>query len=144
MAPSNPRQTRQRDRVQRDDRANPSTPQRGSPSQTRLANIPKQAVEKASKSLRKHISPKDDDDDILDTITVVWSLVKGALKQDPKLKKSLASKDEFRDNVTRKGEKTFINSLRAMAANSDTQGSKAWDNLFEDGTSFSCGPNILI
>ena len=144
MASSDPRQTRLRNRVQRADRANPSTPQRGSPSQTRLANIPKQAVEKASKSLRKNISPKDNDDDILDNLTVVWWLVKGALEQDPKLKECLASEEEFCDNVTRKGEKTFINSLKAMAANSDTQGSKAWDNLFEDGTSFSCGPNILI
>ncbi len=33
-----------------------------------------------------------------------------------------------------KGEKKFIDSLRAMAANNDTQGSKAWGDLFEDGT----------
>ena len=53
------------------------------------------------------------------------------------MKEHLASMEEFHNNVTRRGEKKFINSLRAMAANSDTQGSKAWDDLFEDGcTSF--------
>jgi len=70
--------------------------------------------------------------------------VKGALAQDPKLKGRLASEEEFRDNVARKGEKTFIGSLRAMAADSDTQGSKAWKDLFEDGTSFSLASSILI
>jgi hypothetical protein len=124
----------------------PSTPQGGSPSKKRLANIPKQVVEKASKSLRKHISPNDDDDEIKNELTYVWLKVKGALEQDPKLKENLASEEDFGDNVARKGEKTFIDSLRAMAANSDilVQGSRAWDNLFEDGTSFSLVPNILI
>jgi hypothetical protein len=141
---TNPRRTRQQSRVQGDDRADPSTPQRGSPLQNRLANVPEQAVEKASKSLIRIISPKDDDDEILDALKYVWIGVQEALEQDSKLKKHLASKDEFRDNVTRKGEKNFINSLRAMAANNDTQGSKAWLDLFEDGTSFSLGPSILI
>jgi len=141
---SNPRRTRQRDRLQGDDRVDPSTPQGGSPSQKRLANIPKQAVEKASKLLRKNISPKDGDDEITDALIYVWFGVKDTLKQDPKLKKYLASEEEFRDNVTRKGEKNFLDSLRAMAANSDTQGSEAWDNLFEDGTLFPLGPSILI
>ena len=136
---SNPRQTRQRGRVQGDDRVDPSTPQRSSPS-PKQPDIPKKAVEKASKYLRKFISPKDDDDEILDALTFVWIFVQKALEQDPKLKKHLASRDEFHDNVTRKGEKNFIDSLRAMAANSDTQGSKAWVDLFEDGTSFSLGP----
>jgi hypothetical protein len=128
---SNPQRARQR--VQDDDRVDPSTPQRGTPSSTRLANVPKQAVEKASKSLRKNISPEDDDDEILNDLIVVWTRVQEALEQDPNLKKYLASKEKFRDNVTRKGEKKFIDSLRAMAANSDTQGSKAWEDLFEDG-----------
>ena len=141
---SKPRLTQQRDRAPGDDRVDPPTPQRGTPSQKRLANIPKQAVEKASKSLRKNISPKDDDDEILDALNHVWIGVKGALAQDPKLKGRLASEEEFRDNVARKGEKTFIGSLRAMAADSDTQGSKAWEVLFEDGTSFSLAPSILI
>ncbi len=139
----NPSTPPKRQRVQPDDRVDPSTPQGGSPSQKRLANIPKQAVEKASKLLRKNISPKDDDDEITDALIYVWFGVKDTLKQDPKLKKYLASEEEFRDNVTRKGEKNFIDSLRAMAANSDTQGSEAWEDLFEDGTSFPLGPSIL-
>ncbi|KAF8492177.1 hypothetical protein F5888DRAFT_1806903 [Russula emetica] len=127
---SNPRRSRQR--VQDDDRVDPSTPQRGTPSSTRLVNIPKQAVEEASKSLRKIISPKGDDNEILNALKHVWIDVQEALEQDPKLKIHLATKDEFRKNVTRKGEKIFIDSLRAMAAKSDTQGSKAWEDLFED------------
>ncbi|KAF8492188.1 hypothetical protein F5888DRAFT_928648 [Russula emetica] len=126
---SNPQQ---RDRDHRDDRVEPSMPQRDTPSSTRLANIPKQAVEDATDSLRINISPKHDDKRILNALKHVWIDVQEALEQDPKLKIHLATKDEFRKNVTRKGEKNFIDSLRAMAANSDTQGSKAWEDLFED------------
>jgi hypothetical protein len=70
--------------------------------------------------------------------------VHDALEQDPELKQQLASRDEFRANVTKKGEKNFIDSLRAMAANSETQESKAWEGLFTDGTLFYFGPSILI
>jgi hypothetical protein len=119
----------------------PSTSQIRTPSSsTRLTNIPKEAVEKASKSLRRIISPTDDDNEILDSINVVRTIIKDALQKDPELKKRLASEEEFRANVTKKGEKTFIDSLRAMAANSNAQGSKAWEDLFEDGTSFSLIP----
>ena len=113
-------------------------------SSTRLANIPKRAVEKVAKSLRKNILPTDDDDEIRDSLKYVWVNVQDALENDPELKKCLAGKEEFYANVTKKGEKKFIDSLRTMAANSDTQGSKAWEDLFEDGTSFALGPSILI
>jgi hypothetical protein len=103
-----------------------------------------QAVEKASKDLRQIIYP-DDDDEIPNALKIVRMLVEGALEQDPKLKEHLASEEELCDNVTRKGEKNFIDSLRAMAVNCDsTQGSKAWENLFKDGTSFSLGPIVVI
>jgi hypothetical protein len=123
-----PRQTRQH--AQHDDS---STFQRGTPSNTRLANIPKQAVEKAFKSLKRNISPEDDDGEIQDGLNVVWVEVHRVLEQDPKMKNKLASNDEFRDNLRRKGEKPFFGSLRAMAKNCDTQGNKAWEDLFEDG-----------
>jgi hypothetical protein len=123
---------------------NPSTPQTDTSSKLRVANIPKQAVENESKSLRKIISPNDDDNEILQTLNAVWFLVQSALKQDPELKGHLASEEEYRANVTREGEKMFIDSLRAMAANSDTQGNKAWKELFQNGTLFSLGPSILI
>jgi hypothetical protein len=122
----------------------PSTPQTDSPSKIRVANIPEKAVEKASKSLRKNVSPDDDDSEILDNLNVVWLKVHEALELDPGLKEDLASEEEYRANVTREGEKNFIDSLRAMAANSDTQGNKAWKELFQNGTLFSLGPSILI
>ena len=111
-----------------------------------ISNIPKQVAESVCKSLRKLISPEGDDDEIRNELNYVWMGVRDALgvEQDPKVKRHLASREEFHDNVTRKGEKTFIESLRAMAANSDTRGNKAWEDLFEDGTSFSLGPSILI
>jgi hypothetical protein len=139
---SNPRQTRQS--VKYHKRVDQSTPQTGTPSSPRLANIPRQAVEKAHKSLRKIISPKDDDDEIRDSLGHVYISVKTALQQDPKLKELVASEEKYYDNVTRRGEKNFIDSLRAMAANSETQGSKAWEGLFTDGTLFYFGPSILI
>ena len=141
VKPSTPQK---RQRVQSNNRVDPSAPLGGSPSKKRLTNIPKQVVDSVCRTFRKLISPKDDDDEIRDVLHYVWTGVRDALEQDPNLKRHLASKKEFYDNVTRKGEKTFIESLRTMAANSDTQGNKAWEDLFEDGTSFSLGPSILI
>ena len=119
-----------------DDDPSTGMPERNSPSNM---NIQKQVVyEEACSHLKRNLSPQDNSDEwILEGLVYVWIAVKRALEQDPKMKEHLASMEEFRDNVTRRGEKKFINSLRAMAANSDTQGSKAWDDLFEDGcTSF--------
>ncbi len=137
---SNPRRTRQRDRVQDDHRADPPTPQGGTPPKTRLANIPQRAIDKAVKSLRRIKFPEEDDDDDDDDdaiLAFVWWPVHGALKQDDELKEHLVDSDGYLDNVTTKGKKKFIDSLRAMAANSDKQGSEAWNDLFEDGTSLS-------
>ena len=139
MAPgSESNHRRKRQRVENDDdHEDPPTPQGGSPSKKRLANIPKQAIEHESTFLRKIISPDSDDDEIRRQLNYVWTSFRNVLEHDPKLIKHLASKEEFRDNVTRKREKAFIESLRVMAANCDTQGSKAWVDLFEDGTSLS-------
>ena len=141
VEPSTPQKQQ---RVQSNDRADPSTPQGGSPSKKRLANIPKQVVENVCRNLRRLISSKGDDDETRDDLDLVWLVVRDTLEQDPKLIRHLASKEEFYDNVTKKGEKAFLESLRAMAANCDVRGNKAWEDLFEDGTSFSLGPSILI
>lgn len=133
MAPEpNHRGKRQRVQKNQDDLVNPPTHQGGCPSKKRLADIPKSAIEKAYQKFRRNVFPEDDDNEILDNLSLVWNSVSYALEFDPNLKKHLASVDEFRDNVVKKGEKTFIDSLRAMAANSDTQGGKAWEDLFED------------
>ena len=113
----------------------PSTSQRDILSKTRLANIPKGAVDKASISLRRHIFPHDGDEEIWDSIEHVWMAIHKALKQDAGLKGCLADEDEFRNNVKSKGKKKFIDSLRAMA-NKETQ-DDAWYELFEDGTLFA-------
>ena len=129
---SNPRLKRKR--VEDGDRVVPST--LGTPSSTRLANIPEQAVKDAVKSLRKLISPEDSDDTVLQTLKHVWLAVHDTLEHDLHLKGHLASKEKFRENVTKKGEKKFADTLRTMAKNSDMQGSDAWKDLFEDGQSF--------
>jgi hypothetical protein len=131
---------RTQQRLPGDDRVNSSTPQTGTPSKILLANIPKQAIDEAIDSIKKHISRNEEDERILKH---VWFNVQDALEQVPGLKEPLASKDEFRANVTRKGEKNFIDSLRIMAANSDKQGSEAWEDLFQDGTLFCLCPSIL-
>jgi len=103
-------------------------------------DIPEQDFEEATESLNSITSPRDDDTRILNTLKVVRTLVQVALEKDPKLKVQkghLANRDEFRNNVKKKGEQKFIDSLRAMAANSDEQGSKAWEDLFEDSILFS-------
>ena len=113
----------------------PSTSQRGTLSKTRPANIPKGAVDKASSLLRKIMLPKDDDKQIWNFIVHVWMAIHEAFKQDAGLKGCLAGRDEFLNNVEKKGKKKFIDSLRAMAKK-ETQ-DNAWYELFEDDTLFA-------
>ena len=125
-----------RKRVEDNDSVVPSTPKKFTPSSTRLANIPKRVVKQATISLRYYISPGDSDDMVLYALKHVWVDVHDTLERDPSLKGHLASMEEFHENVMKKGEIFFANTLRTMAANSDMQGSDAWKDLFEDGQSF--------
>ena len=52
-------------------------------------------------------------------------------EENPELEGHLADKSESFDNVTRKGEQKFIDSLNAMAISGD------WAGSFEDGTFIS-------
>ena len=133
---SNPRLKRKR--VEDDDHHGvvPSMPQKGTCSGTQLAKIPELVFKKAIKYLRKTISPEDSDDSDNTMLICIWAVVHDALESDPNFKGRLASKEEFLENVTKKGARKFANTLRTMAANNDTQGSDAWKNLFDDGQSF--------
>ena len=101
------------------------------PQQTRLANIPEEAIKDAFKFLGKFISPEDDDNEIRKSLTHVWFNVQNALEQDLNLKKHLANKEEFLANIRRKGEEQFIELLRDIAKDS------SWGRLFDNGTLFS-------
>jgi hypothetical protein len=92
------------------------------PRQTRLANIPEEAIKGAFKGLGKNISPEDNDEEIRGSLQYVWLAVQGALEQDLRLKKHLADKEEFFANIKRNGEKQFIELLRDMAKNSSWGG----------------------
>ncbi len=133
MAPNTRRTRQQRDPVQDGDPVHSSTPKTGTPSRIRLANIPQQNIDKACRSLRRQILQDDDDEAIKESFNLVWTTVFKALKQDEGLKGRLADENEFFDNVRRNGEKTFIDSLRAMAETGEAQ---AWYDLFEDSTFF--------
>jgi hypothetical protein len=134
MSPNTRRTRQQRDPVQGDDPVHSSTPQTGTPSKKRLANIPQQNIDKACRSLRKQILQDDDDEAIKESFKHVWKDVYDTLKQDEGLKGRLANENEFFDNVRKNGEKKFIDSLRVMAKTGEAQ---AWYDLFEDGTLFS-------
>ncbi len=108
--------------------------QGGVPSRTRLANIPQRAIDKAAKFLKKMILFDEDEDEIRGNLRHVRTAVQEALEHNPKLKDHLANKDEFLDNVEKKGEQKFVESLRAMASSKNKD---AWEDLFEDGTSLS-------
>ena len=60
----------------------------------------------------------------------VWTDVKLAFENDPKLGENVANMEEFLANVKLKGEWEFIDSLKAMAASGD------WAGLFDDGMLF--------
>jgi hypothetical protein len=127
---TDPRQTPQRGD---DDRVDPSTPPRRTSPQTRLANIPDEDIKWAFKSLGRFVTPRDDDDDGRSnslTLKRVWLVVNDTLEQDPTLKGLLVDRNEFLTNVKRKGERKFIDSLKALAE------SGTWADLFEDGTLF--------
>ncbi len=149
MAPaSNTRRARQkRDPVQGNDPVHSSTPQTGTPSKKRLANIPQQAIDEGYRylSLRLSIFKNDNDEVIKRLFKIVWLTVNNLLQQDEGLKGRLADENEFRDNVRRNGEKKFIDSLRAAA---NTVEAQVWYNLFEDSTFFSfldfrCSDRVL-
>ena len=125
-----PRQTPQYGVV--DDRLDPSTPQRCTLPQTRLANIPARFFQEACEYLVNIIRPEYDDRRILRCLNIVRTIVQDVLKQDPKLKRHLADEGEFFDSVKSKGRQDFIKSLRVMAKN------VSWERLFDDGTLFSC------
>ena len=98
------------------------------PRQTRLANIPEEAIKDAFESLGELISPEDDDKKIRKSLKQVWVIVYDALEEDPNLK-GLANKKEFHANVERKQQ--FLKSLRDMAKDN------SWERLFDDGTLFA-------
>jgi hypothetical protein len=125
-------------------RQTPQAPQRGdlqvhvdlstsqsTPPQTLPANIPAQAFQDACELLMMIIRPENDDSRIRRFLDIVRIAVHTALKQHPELKERLADEAGFLDNVKRKGEQEFFDSLRAMAK------SGTWTALFEDGTLFS-------
>jgi hypothetical protein len=87
-----------------DGRVDLSTLQTFSPSDTRLANVPEQAVEKVFRSSRGITFLEDDDDnEIQGILEIVRVTVHGALKEDARLKGQLAEMEEFFGNATRKG-----------------------------------------
>ena len=141
---SSQRIQRKRKQIQDDD---PTLPERGTTSHT---NIPKRrAIDgETYRRLKINLNAETDSDETIkkEGLTYVWTAVKRALEQDLNFREHLTSEEQFRDNVMRKGEKQFIDSLRSMSLNSKTQGVEAWDALFEDGTSFqvSFGPRNLI
>ena len=97
-------------------------------SQTLPANIPAQAFHDACDILMANVRPEHDDNRIR---RFVWIAVHTALEDHPDLKGRLADKARFHDNVKRKGEQEFFDSVRAMAK------SGTWTALFEDSTLFS-------
>jgi hypothetical protein len=92
-------------------------------------SIPDGAFRLLCKNLERNIQPGDIDDSIQDSLDNVWFFVNKALKEDPILKTRLADKDKFQENVKRKGEERFIESLKDMAKK------KNWQDLLENGTS---------
>ena len=109
--------------------ARPSTPPSPTPPPQRSRlGIPDQAIENACKRLGRNVDPDDDEDEVRESLNVVWTIVNDALSHDMAL--SLTDLGEFRENVKRKGEQRFIYLLRDMARK------KSWGDLLENGTFF--------
>jgi hypothetical protein len=134
MAPNTRRTRQKRYPVQGNDSVHSSTSQTGTPSKKRLANIPQRVIDEAYKYLSLKRFQNDNDEAIKRQFGLVWWTVNNVLKQDEGPKGRLANENEFLDNVRRNGEKTFIDSLRAVAKTVEAQ---AWYDLFGDSTLFS-------
>jgi hypothetical protein len=108
----------------------PFTPPRRTSSHTFSTSLSEEEIARTSRLLT-HIVPQGDksiaDADILD---LVWTSVSKTLKKDPERGKYLASEDQFKENIKRKGEGAFVSSLKDMA----TSGS--WRDLPHDGVYF--------
>ena len=83
------------------------------------------------KSLGRLVRPDDDDAEIRDLLSGVWSIVEGALAKDLEVIERLADRDEFEANVEREGERKVIELLR------DTAKRGSWLDLFESRTCFT-------
>ena len=92
-----------------DDRLDPSTPQRCTLPQTRLANIPARFFQEACEYLVNIIRPEYDDRRILRCLNIVRTIVQDVLKQDPKLKRHLADAVNFSIVSRAKEGKTLSN-----------------------------------
>ncbi len=89
-------------------------------------------LEKACATLRRIISPEDDDDQIKENLSYVWVSVHKTISQArPNLKERLRDHSEFMDYVTSGSnrEQDFIKLLRNMAKQE-----VLWSELFENGT----------
>jgi hypothetical protein len=83
-------------------------------------------IERAFKHISRIISPEDDDEKMWYNLRSVWIIVDHVLQEDPNLEEHLAERDEFFDNVKRKGEQDFFKSLRDMKKDN------SWERLFDD------------
>ena len=124
-----------------DNLANPSTPMKlGSVSPMAQSGIyiSDDILHEMYLTLGRHIQATDRDDYIKKRLQFVLLAVNEALSDDPKMKKYLASPDEFLQNVTQKGEKEFIDLLKDMAKK------KSWRDLLENGTSFLSSTSSVV
>ena len=125
MSSSSDSQTPQR--VGADDLLDPSTSQRVTPPQSRLAKISERVIDDDFGDW-KFPKAGSDNSKIKKFLGYVWMDVQHVIQNDPDLRGHLANYEEFYSNVKRKGEWEFINSLKVMAE------SRIWAPLIDDGT----------
>jgi hypothetical protein len=101
------------------------------PSRQARFSIPDKSIKFMCKSLGRLVRPDDDDAEIRDLLSGVWSIVEGALAKDLEVIERLADRDEFEANVEREGERKVIELLR------DTAKRGSWLDLFESRTCFT-------
>ena len=82
----------------------------------------------AYKRLALNISHHDTNDEIQRTFGVIFSYVHELLFRDQQCRRCLADHVEYRNNIKRFGEDSFIHLLRDMAEKN------SWKDLFQHGT----------
>lgn len=80
--------------------------------------------------LGAQVPPASSDDDIGRRLGVIWFVVNNALLMDKSLHPHLANQEQYRKNLDKIGQLSFVNSVKDIARR------KSWQELVQHGTYF--------
>jgi len=108
----------------------PTTPKDISHPMPPRVSIPATDFRELCKFLETDVLPTSSDDWIRCRLAITWFTVNDALLKDKSLRPHLANQEQFRKNLDKIGELSFIKLLKDIARR------QSWQDLLEHGTYF--------